>query len=285
MIIRNKLTLLCLSFFIAFLVSHLVCDAQEIKVMSYNIRYASPNDGPNSWQKRKDDMIKTMLKIKPNVIGLQEVIHSQLMDIKQGMQEYSFLGVGREDGKKEGEFSPIFYSNKELKLLESNTFWLSETPDQISVGWDAALERVCTYARFFQNKNGKEFWIFNTHFDHIGDLARANAVKLILSKIKYLNKTEIPVIITGDFNLEPHEEPIKIIKSVFQDVQENLSNDAINYGTFNGFDIKTFGNRRIDYIFQNGFDLIYADHLWLKTKEKLWVSDHHPVLALLSFKN
>jgi len=153
------------------------------------------------------------------------------------------------------------------------------------VGWDAALERVCTYARFFQNKNGKEFWIFNTHFDHIGNLARANAVKLILSKIKYLNKTEIPVIITGDFNLEPHEEPIKIIKSVFQDVQENLSNDAINYGTFNGFDIKTFGNRRIDYIFQNGFDLIYADHLWLKTKEKSWVSDHHPVLALLSFKN
>ena len=260
MIIRNKLTLLCLSFFIAFLGSHLVCDAQEIKVMSYNIRYASPNDGPNSWQKRKDDMIKTMLKIKPNVIGLQEVIHSQLMDIKQGMQEYSFLGVGREDGKKEGEFSPIFYSNKELKLLESNT-------------------------RFFQNKNGKEFWIFNTHFDHIGNLARANAVKLILSKIKYLNKTEIPVIITGDFNLEPHEEPIKIIKSVFQDVQENLSNDAINYGTFNGFDIKTFGNRRIDYIFQNGFDLIYADHLWLKTKKKSWVSDHHPVLALLSFKN
>ena len=108
MIIRNKLTLLCLSLFIAFLGSHLVCDAQEIKVMSYNIRYASPNDGPNSWQKRKDDMIKALLKIKPNVIGLQEVVHSQLMDIKQGMQEYSFLGVGREDGKKRGN-SVLFF--------------------------------------------------------------------------------------------------------------------------------------------------------------------------------
>lgn len=285
MIIRNKLTLLCLSFFSALLGVHIDCGAQEINVMSYNIRYASPNDGPNLWQKRKDEMINILRKIKPNVIGLQEVVHTQLIDIKEGMNEYSFLGVGREDGKKKGEYSPIFYNNKELKLLESNTFWLSETPDQISVGWDAALERVCSYARFFQIKSGKEFWVFNTHFDHIGNLARANAVELILSKIKYLNKTEIPVIITGDFNLEPQEEPIKIIQSFFQDVQENLSKEAPNYGTFTGFNVKTFGERRIDYIFQKGFDLIHADHPWLKTKDKLWVSDHHPVLALLSFKN
>ena len=164
MIIRNKLTLLYLSFFSALLGVNIDCDAQEINVMSYNIRYASPNDGPNLWQKRKDEMINILRKIKPNIIGLQEVVHSQLIDIKEGMNEYSFIGVGREDGKTKGEYSPIFYSNKELKLLESNTFWLSETPDQISVGWDAALERVCTYARFFQIKSGKEFWIFNTHF-------------------------------------------------------------------------------------------------------------------------
>ena len=99
--------------------------------------------------------------------------------------------------EKKGGIQSYFFSNKELKLLKSNTFWLSETPDQISMGWDAALERVCIYDRFFQNKNGKELWIFNTHFDHIGDLAIVNAVKLILSKIKYLNKTQIPIIIKG----------------------------------------------------------------------------------------
>ena len=196
MMIRNKLRLLYLSFFSALLGVNIDCYAQEINVMSYNIRYASPNDGPNLWQKRKDEMINILCKIKPNIIGLQEVVHNQLIDIKEGMNEYSFIGVGREDGKTKGEYSPIFYSNKELKLLESNTFWLSETPDQISVGWDAALERVCTYARFFQIKSGKEFWVFNTHFDHIGNLARSNSVKLILSKIKYLTLF-IPLIFLG----------------------------------------------------------------------------------------
>ena len=124
------------------------CIAQDITVMSYNIRYASPNDGPNLWQNRKDDMIQTLLEIKPNLIGLQEVVHSQLTDLTLGMKEYSYVGVGRKDGKTKGEYSPILYQKNNLKLLDSNTFWLSETPDQISIGWDAALERVCTYARF-----------------------------------------------------------------------------------------------------------------------------------------
>ena len=118
------------------------------------------------------------------------------------------------------------------------------------------MQHLKEYVCFFQIKNRKEFWVFNTHFDHIGNLARKNEVKLILSKIKNLNKAEIPFIITRDFNLEPQEEPIKIIQSVFQDEQENLSNNVINYGTYNGFNIKTFCNRRIDFIFQNGFDLI-----------------------------
>ena len=285
MIIRNKLTLLCLSLFIAFLGSHLVCDAQEIKVMSYNIRYASPNDGPNLWQNRKDDMIQTLLEIKPNLIGLQEVVHSQLTDLTLGMKEYSYVGVGRKDGKTKGEYSPILYQKNNLKLLDSNTFWLSETPDQISIGWDAALERVCTYARFLDLKTGKEFWLFNTHFDHVGVKARANAARLILAKIESLNKAKLAVIITGDFNLEPEEEPIKIMQMAFEDVQKQLSKKAVNYGTFTGFDSENYGDRRIDYIFQKGFYLIHADHPWLKTKDKLWVSDHHPVLAQLSFKN
>ncbi len=255
--------------------------AQELDVMSYNIRYASPNDGPNLWKNRKRDMIETLSNINPDLLGLQEVLHSQLLDLTNGMKKYSYIGVGREDGKTKGEYSPILYRKDTFEVLDSGTFWLSDTPSQISVGWDAALERICSYARFLNRQSGKEFWMFNTHFDHIGVLARANAARLIVKKINALNTSSLPVVITGDFNLEPYEEPIQIMQSSFEDVQKELASIEPNYGTFNGFNTLSSGERRIDYIFQKGFKLREVDHLWLKTKNGYWLSDHHPVRALL----
>jgi len=255
--------------------------AQKLDVMSYNIRYASPNDGPNLWKIRKGDLLKTLSKRKPDLLGMQEVVQQQLLDLTQGMKAYSYVGVGREDGKTKGEYSPIFYRKKALEVVESSTFWLSETPDQISLGWDAALERICTYARFYHKKSKKEFWMFNTHFDHIGVEARAHAARLILDQIKTLNTAKLPVILTGDFNLEPHEEPIKLLQSALNDVQKKLTASAPTYGTFTGFDIQSTGERRIDYIFQKDFQLLTASHPWLKTKQGYWLSDHHPVQALL----
>jgi endonuclease/exonuclease/phosphatase family metal-dependent hydrolase len=255
--------------------------AQELDVLSYNIRYASPNDGPNLWKNRKGDMIETLSNINPDLLGLQEVLHIQLLELTNGMKEYSYIGVGREDGKTKGEYSPILYRKDAFEVLDSGTFWLSDTPSQISVGWDAALERICSYARFLHRQSGNEFWMFNTHFDHIGVLARANAARLILEKINALNTSSLPVVVTGDFNLEPYEEPIKIMQSSLEDVQKELTSTEPNYGTFNGFDTQTSGERRIDYIFQKGFKLREADHLWLKTKNGYWLSDHHLVRALL----
>jgi len=255
--------------------------AQELDVLSYNIRYASPNDGPNLWKNRKGDMIETLSNINPDLLGLQEVLHIQLLELTNGMKEYSYIGVGREDGKTKGEYSPILYRKDTFEVLDSGTFWLSDTPSQISVGWDAALERICSYARFLHRQSGNEFWMFNTHFDHIGVLARANAARLILEKINALNTSSLPVVVTGDFNLEPYEEPIKIMQSSLEDVQKELTSTEPNYGTFNGFDTQTSGERRIDYIFQKGFKLREADHLWLKTKNGYWLSDHHLVRALL----
>jgi endonuclease/exonuclease/phosphatase family metal-dependent hydrolase len=255
--------------------------AQELDVLSYNIRYASPNDGPNLWKNRKGDMIETLSNINPDLLGLQEVLHIQLLELTNGMKEYSYIGVGREDGKTKGEYSPILYRKDAFEALDSGTFWLSDTPSQISVGWDAALERICSYARFLHRQSGNEFWMFNTHFDHIGVLARANAARLILEKINALNTSSLPVVVTGDFNLEPYEEPIKIMQSSLEDVQKELTSTEPNYGTFNGFDTQTSGERRIDYIFQKGFKLREADHPWLKTKNGYWLSDHHLVRALL----
>ena len=255
--------------------------AQELDVLSYNIRYASPNDGPNLWKNRKGDMIETLSNINPDLLGLQEVLHIQLLELTNGMKEYSYIGVGREDGKTKGEYSPILYRKDAFEVLDSGTFWLSDTPSQISVGLDAALERICSYARFLHRQSGNEFWMFNTHFDHIGVLARANAARLILEKINALNTSSLPVVVTGDFNLEPYEEPIKIMQSSLEDVQKELTSTEPNYGTFNGFDTQTSGERRIDYIFQKGFKLREADHLWLKTKNGYWLSDHHLVRALL----
>ena len=258
---------------------------QEIELLSYNIRYPSPDDGPNLWEYRKTTMLEALSTLKPDIMGMQEVVHSQLITLSEALKDYDYIGVGREDGKTKGEYSPIFYLKEELKLLDSNTFWLSETPNQISIGWDAALERICTYARFLHQQSGQEFWVFNTHFDHRGIEARAQSVTLILNQIKKLNQEGLPVFLTGDFNLTPDQEPIKVLQKAFKDIQQKIDPNAPNYGTFTGFDPTTNGKQRIDYIFQNGFKVIEASHLWLKTEKGLWVSDHHPVYGKFLFTN
>ena len=226
-----------LSYLLFFISSLFFSNAHdEITVISYNIRYDNPDDGVNRWDLRKEKVVSYLKESGSDVIGMQEVLDHQLKYLNKELKEFSYTGVGREDGKIKGEFSPILYNFKKLKILETSTFWLSETPDEISVGWDAALERICTYARFEHITTGKQFWVFNTHFDHRGDSAREESVKLILKKIKTMNDMELPVLITGDLNLTPETLPIKILQNSFQDVLASLTPSEKNYGTFTGFD-------------------------------------------------
>ena len=254
-----------------------------LEVVSYNIRYDNFQDGENQWDIRKETLASYLLKSSPDIIGMQEVLNNQLADLSNFLKEYKYVGVGREDGKTKGEYSPIFYRKSKLKVLKSSTFWLSETPQKISVGWDAALERICTYALFIDRKSKKQFWVFNTHFDHLGVIARSESVNLILEQISILNVNDYPILVTGDLNLTPETLPIKKFQSNLNDVLSDFNLNDPKYGTFNGFDITKNANRRIDYIFQKGFRVLSAEHMWIKTPKDLWASDHHPVYLKCSF--
>jgi endonuclease/exonuclease/phosphatase family metal-dependent hydrolase len=191
------------------------------------------------------------------------------------------IGVGRKDGKTKGEYSPIFYQKEKYKLLKSNTFWLSETPDTVSKGWDASLERICTYGLFQNRMTQEKIWVFNTHFDHRGVVAREKSIDLITEKVKALNQENLPLIITGDFNLTPDQAPIQKMQSDFEDVQKNLATSDPYYGTSNSFNTEKTSKKRIDYIFIKGLKALNAQHLYKKTPMGGWASDHHPVIVLL----
>ncbi|HSI69568.1 MAG TPA: endonuclease/exonuclease/phosphatase family protein, partial [Gillisia sp.] len=144
----------------------------QVNVMSYNIKYATENDGENSWSKRKDHLTNQIKFFHPDVLGVQEALHGQMEHIKDNVADYQYVGAARDDGKTKGEYSAIFYNSSKFELLEESTFWLSETPNSPSKGWDASFPRVCTYVKLKEKESGKEFWVFNTHFDHEGDEAR-----------------------------------------------------------------------------------------------------------------
>ena len=259
-------------------------DGGDIKVISYNIRYDNPNDGINVWENRKHTISTFLNNQKPGLIGFQEVTHSQLLFLTNELSSYGFIGVGRNDGKTKGEYSPIFYNKNNFRLISQNTFWLSRTPEKISVGWDASMERICTYGLIEDKRSKKRILVFNTHLDHIGKKARVKSIELILDTIEKLNEEDIPIILTGDFNLEDHTKPIKELQKTFNDVQEGLSKSMKSYGTFNGFKKNLTQKKRIDYIFTKKFKIKKASHELVYTPKMEWASDHHPVLAILKYQ-
>ena len=276
----KKLTfLLVLASIFSFSFLNFISD--PIKIISYNIRYNNPNDGKDIWENRRETITDFIEKEAPDFLGLQEVNYPQIQYLNSNLINYNFIGVGRDDGKTRGEFSPIYFNESKYNLILSNTFWLSETPDNISVGWDAAMERICTYGLFKQKNDGSKVWVFNTHFDHIGNVAREKSIDLILSKIKDLTKDKDQIIITGDFNLSDDSVPIKNLQNFYNDVNIKMDNKSKFYGTFNNFKIDNNYNNRIDYIFYKNFDLIKSSHLHIKTDQGRWASDHHPVIAIL----
>lgn len=258
--------------------------SQDFSVMSYNIRLSTQGDKENWWEHRKEAVVDLIKRNDPVSFGVQEALESQMDFIDESLSDYSYVGVGRDDGKRGGEFSAIFYK-KGLRVLESGTFWLSSTPDQVSKGWDAALPRVCSYAKF-ETEDRKQFWHFNTHFDHVGVEARAESAKLIIAKIKEMTGNKEAVILTGDFNVTPDTDPYaNIVKYMDDDLKKSKTKLTGPYGTFSGFDVNSKLERRIDYIFSRKLKVLSYTHLDDKRDNGLWVSDHLPVKATFSLKN
>lgn len=255
----------------------------NLKVMTYNIRLDVASDGENAWPNRKEFLSSQVLFLSPDVMGIQEALPHQIKDLNNLLKDYKLIGEGR-DGGDNGEYSAIYYNSKKIKVETNGTFWLSPTPNHVSKGWDAALPRICTYGLFSQQNNASKFWVFNTHFDHVGVEARKESVKLILNKISSLNKQNYPVVVMGDFNVEPNSEVIKEISQTMLDSKQIAALKFGANGTFNGFKYNEPISRRIDYIFVSK-ELKFKVQKYSVLSSVIdfkFASDHFPVYTELS---
>ena len=253
--------------------------------MSFNIRYDNPKDRDNAWARRKEMVAQTIRFHKIDIAGLQEALFHQVKDLETLLPEYGWFGVGRDDGQESGEFTPVFYLRERFKISHKSFFWLSETPEKPGKGWDAACPRIVTWIKFEDKWTGKTFFLFNTHFDHVGEKARLKSAELLIKKIN-AGVGEDPVILTGDFNCLEKEQPYKIFTSDREQIP-GLSDTyyltkSKPYGstqTYNGFQDDIRPDSRIDFIFLGKIDKVIRFGIISERWDGRFVSDHNAVLA------
>ena len=236
--------------------------AQELNVGSFNIRNGGPlregQERPtkgdyknyNGWDDRKQ-YVCDMINLEAfDVFGSQEVKHKQLVEMMVMLPDYAYVGVARDDGAEKGEYCPVFYRKKEFKLLDSGTFWLSETPNEVSKGWDGMCRRICTWAHLERKSDKTTFYFLSTHLDHRGKVAQTEGAKLVLDWIKKNCKGQ-PVIVVGDYNVSQTSDCYKIFaeSGILEDTYDLAKYRFAPTGTFNGFNPKRYTTFRIDHIF------------------------------------
>lgn len=264
----------------------------SIRVMTFNIRFDNPNDGENAWPHRKEFVASTIRFHKADIVGTQEGMYHQLTDLENLLEGFKWVGVGRDAGDQNGEFSAIFYKSDRFEATEEGTFWHSTTPDVPgSMGWDTAITRITTWVRLYDKMNQRSFIVFNTHYDHIGETAREESSKLILQKIHDLAEND-PVIFMGDLNTTEHQEPYKIITDpqkrpvdleLFDGFYHSVHGHHGPTSTWNGFE-RIFPDRRIDYIFVDSNFRVLQHGILADSRNGQFPSDHLPVVADLEFK-
>lgn len=263
---------------------------QSLLVMSYNLRFDTPEDGNNRWDLRKDQVVNLIQFYEPVFIGTQEGLLHQLKYLKEELSKYKWIGVGRDDGSMEGEFSALLYDTTTVELIEGSehTIWLSETPSKPSKSWDSALPRILTFGQFRNKADNSTFFVFNTHFDHAGEIARAKSAELVVNKVNEIAKGK-PAILTGDFNFTPDSKPYAVLtsdNSSLEDTFEVSSQPHVGpLFTFEGFKVRSENgeNRRIDYIFVNDKVQVLKHAIIPTFREYHYPSDHLPVIAEVTF--
>jgi endonuclease/exonuclease/phosphatase family metal-dependent hydrolase len=272
---------------VALLLLQLSMGSQELNVMTFNIRLNVSSDSLNAWPYRKDIVASQVLFHQIHVLGVQEALNDQMVDLQQRLPGFKSTGVGRDDGRTKGEFSAIFYDTVRLSLVKGETFWLSLTPSVPgSKSWDAAITRVVSWGYFTDRVSGKSFFVFNTHFDHLGQIARHESAKLLKRRVAEIAKDE-PVIIMGDFNARPadppireliaEEDPLRFRETKTLSVTGHYGPD----GTFNGFRSMEVNDQPIDFIFIKGNWKVLRHATISQTWKGRFASDHFAVFAEL----
>ncbi len=267
----------------------MIQQSDSITVMSYNIRFDNPDDGINAWPHRKDYVAEMMSeKYQADIVGIQEAQKNQIEDLQHRLPKYSWVGVGRDDGRSEGEFSPIFYKTNRFKLVATNTFWLSETPHLPgSKSWDTAITRVVTWAIFTDLNTEQNFYLVNTHFDHEGEKARIESAKMIVEFISEIDRN-IPVVFTGDLNVTESSEAYSVL-SEDPDLHDAryLSETGHDGPTasFNNWKELRPPESRLDYLFVRDGIRVLSHRIADDRYEDRFPSDHLPVVSKLRLHN
>ena len=251
-----------------------------VSVISYNIRFVTPKDGDNQWKYRAEASPAMIKDYAPDVFGVQEAVFEQLEYLDKKLPKYSFVGVGREDGKRKGETMAVFYNTKVVKLLDWGTYWLSETSEVPSKGWDAVCKRTATWTLMEMKDSGKKFFFVNTHLDHRGETAQQKGLELIVRKIAEMNPDGLPMILTGDFNVEPENPVLTGLNARMSDARKTaVKTDS--RATFNGWGSTALF---IDYIYYSGFsECVEFETIVRQYKDVPYISDHYPIMSRLRF--
>lgn len=254
----------------------------SIKVMSYNIRVGHANDGENSWEFRKESVAALINAVSPDIFGVQEAFDYQKDFISENCPAYGCVGVGRDDGASLGEQMAIYWKTDKYELMDWGTYWLSETPDEPSFGWDAKCRRTATWTRLKEKANGREFFYVNTHLDHIGVEARKNGLALVVERIAAMNPDGYPMFLTGDFNVTPDDEALVGLDKLMTSarVSAEQTDNSITFNAWGDEEHQTV----IDYVYYSGmsscksFRVVNEPYLG-----RALTSDHYPVVAEIVF--
>lgn len=252
-----------------------------LKVMSYNVRNSKAKDGENAWEERKAATPAMLDAVNPDIFGVQEAYPNQVSWITENCSRYVSFGVGREDGVDQGEHMSIFYNSEAIEMIEGGTYWLSETPDTVSKGWDAACKRTATWALLRDKDSDRKFYFVNTHLDHKGIEARRKGLALIVDKIGEMNAEGLPMVLTGDFNVEPADSALIELNQIMKSARVEAKNSD-ERASFNGFGL--LDQTVIDYIYYSGFaECTDFKVICDSFAGKPYVSDHYPIVSTLVY--